>query len=90
MPARTNRQLGRGCAGVVCLVIGVPHLAAGLGVTLGGGHPLGAVFIGSGALLCTIAGVVFGADWRAALGAVLGVIVAALAVAVALAPRPGG
>jgi hypothetical protein len=90
MPPRANRQWSRGCAGAFVLLIGVPHLAAGLAATLGGGQPLGAIFIGSGALMCTLAGWLFGADWRAALGVVLGVIVAALAVAVALKPQPGG
>jgi hypothetical protein len=65
---------------VFVLLIGVPHLLGGLAVTLVEGQPMGAVFIGSGTLCCLLAGLAFGADWRAALGVVLAVIVAVTAL----------
>jgi hypothetical protein len=80
-------KAGRGCTGVFILVIGVPHLLVGLGVTLSG-LPMGMIFILSGTFCCLLAGTMFGIDWRKTLVAVLGVMVAAVAVAVAT-QKPG-
>jgi len=59
----------------------------GLGFVLGTGHTAGIVFIGSGTICCLAAGRKFGADWRATLGGVLAIMIAAIAVAALTVPR---